>query len=234
MSAKPRRGHRDRHADDELKAAQAQATELQTKLAEAEAALEDARGTLAAGDPRASELEAANTRLIDELETLRTDAARANDETTTLKEALAAAQRDASSKEVEDRVAATAAALAETQTRLADAERDRVELLGQLERYREAGEGTGDDAQALRHRVAELEDVRRADVAELQRAQETLANTQFEATQARRQVKELEQQLREALARPAASAEPVEEPAAGPAGRSRRPAPKRPHRSRRT
>ncbi|HEU4529287.1 MAG TPA: hypothetical protein VFT80_15335 [Actinomycetota bacterium] len=226
-ATKPKRGHRDRHADDELRAAREQTTQLETKLAETEAALGEARGALAAGDARAGELEAANTRLIDELETLRTDAARANDEIATLKQGLAAAQQSASSKEVEERIAATAAALAETQAKLDDAERDRAELLAQLERYRQAGEGTGgDDVQALRARVAELEDARRADVTELQRAQETLVNTQFEATQARKQVKELEQQLREALGRPVAAAEPAEEAAPAPAGRSRRRAPK--------
>lgn len=225
-ATKPKRGHRDRHADDELRAAREQTTELETKLAETEAALEEARGALATGDARAGELEAANTRLIDELETLRTDAARANDEIATLSESLAASQQSASSKEVEERVAATAAALAETQAKLDDAERDRAELLAQLERYRQAGEGTGgDDVQALRARVAELEDARRSDVAELQRAQETLVNTQFEATQARKQVKELEQQLREALGRPVAAAEPAEDAAPAPAARPRRRAP---------
>ena len=227
-TAKPKRGHRDRHADDDLRVAQERAAELQTKLTEAESALEDARGKRAEDDSRANELEAANTRLVDELEELRADAARSSDEIATLKETLAATQRDASSKEVEDRVAAAAAALGETQAKLADSERDRAELLAQLERYRQAGEGEGgDDVQALRARVAELEDARRADVAELQRAQETLANTQFEATQARKQAKELEQELRDALGRPSVPAEPAEEePAATPAGRSRRRAPK--------
>jgi chromosome segregation ATPase len=224
--AKPKRGHRDRHADDELRAAREQATEVETKLAETSAALEEARGTLATGDERASELEAANTRLIDELETLRTDAVKASDEIATLQAAVTSAQQDASSKEVEERVAAAAAALAEAQGKLADSERDRAELLAQLERYRQTGEGAGsDDIQVLRGRVIELEDARRADVAELQRAQETLANTQFEATQARKQVKELEKQLRKALIQPAAeTAEPAQEPE--PAARSRRRAPK--------
>ncbi|HEU4356616.1 MAG TPA: hypothetical protein VFT27_13590, partial [Actinomycetota bacterium] len=161
-------------------------------------------------------------------ETLRADAARSSEEIRTLRETLAATERDASSKEVEDRVAAASAALAETQARLADAESDRAELLGQLERYRLAGDGEGgDDVQMLRARVAELEDARRADVAELQRAQETLANTQFEATQARKQAKDLEQELRAALDRPPPAAETTEEaPPAPSAGRSRRRSPK--------
>ncbi|GEM_PF-2123844 len=230
-TAKPKRGHRDRHADEELKAAQAQATELQAKLAEAEMALEDIRGKLTEGESRATELEAANTSLVDELETLRVESAKANDELATLRETVAEAEREATSTEADERVAATTAALAEVQAKLADAERDRAELLAQLERYRQAGEGTGDDdVQGLRARVAELEDVRRADVAELQRAQETLANTQFEATQARRQVKELERQLREALGRaePVVATEPAEEQAAAPAATPRRRAPKEP------
>jgi len=219
----------EREAADELRAAQLQANDLQMKLTEAEAALETARAELAkanaeltmtrealAGNEQAAssakgvvERAAAVEATLAEMETLVRDVE------------ARAARSDAKATE-------TQAELAKAQSALAEAESVRAELAAELEHARTeavkapvpAG-ALAEDVEALRTRIAELEEARRSDVVELQRAQEALANTQFETTQARRRAKELEVELRDlrgeprapaADAAPEAAPEPAEEP----------------------
>ncbi|MGZ8687590.1 MAG: hypothetical protein ACXWZP_04110 [Gaiellaceae bacterium] len=199
--------HERRVAELEQRAAEAtrQAAEAETRITEVEGRLRAA--------------EAAAAKAATAAKTRKTKEAK---ETTGEKDTV-------SDKEAQARAAAVEAVLAEVETRvrevetratkaetrateaegkLAEADAARADLVAELERTRaETAKAPvpvaePEDVEALRQRVAELEEARRDDVTGLQRAQEALANTQFESTQARRRVKELEGRLEELQAAP--------------------------------
>jgi hypothetical protein len=209
-------------ASDELRRAQLDLNDLQTRLAETETSLKDATAKIAEHETVAAKADQDRSASAEELAAARAAVSSRDEELRALRDEVAAKDAEvarlavvqeeataasAKSAAADARAAEMDARLVEMEARLAETETARSTLAAELEKQvasaaaLAAGAGTLEEAGAkaadLEQRVRELEDARRTDVAELQHAQESLANTQIELTKATRRARELEDRLRE-------------------------------------
>ena len=176
-------------AGAELRQAQLELNTLRSKLAEAEASLQDATAT-------GPQKDATLLKREGELNTLQ--------QTMAAKEA----ETEARLKVLEERATKAEAAVsaAEAGRKEAEAAKGAVEAdRAAVAKKAGSAERSVTDVAELEARVTQLDELRRSEVLELQRTQEALANTQVEATQAAKRAKEAEARVRdlEAAARTA-------------------------------